>query len=1079
MIAGRNAAANDAPVAALNAFGAALRRFAVLGDRAGEASALAHIGETEELLGRFPAALDAARRAAALHRAVGAERDATGDLVDAGIVEDDLGRYADALRDEFRALARAVATGDDFHAAGALGTLGVVEMHLGRLEPALRDHTRSLALDRKLGNRLGQGDELGRIALVLEQAGRYPEANRDLDAALAIHRAIRNRRGEAKTHNNLGIVDEHLGRYIAALAEYDAALPLFERIGNRLGAAEVLGNIGVIDEDLGRYLPALRAQQQAFAVFHELANPLGEGDDLANTAIVDNDLGRYDESLRALDRALAVDRAIGNAFGEANARESVGNVYEDLGRFEDALREFQAALAIHRRLRSLRGEAGDLGDIGIVLADLGRGPDAIVAQSAAFDIDRTLANPVGEAADLNNVGNLEERAGNARGALREHMRALALDRTTGNRLGEAADLANVGNDRNLLGDGAAALLNARASLEAERGLGAPESVWRARRVEARADASLDRRDEAIVAYDAAIEGIESVRASLDAVSERRTYFENKVFVYDEFVDYLRDLDRRYPDAGYDRKALEIFEREQGRAFLEEIGASSARRFSGVPAEVTARESELAQAADRVETLLAAARAATAPDPTAIGSLEREYSGIERTRAGLESRIRVAYPAYYALTHPQPADPRDFQQLLGPGDVALVYAVLDDATALWVIDRSHLTLLTLPAGAKDVSAMIDAVARGPRIVADAIADHAGPGQILRRSQTALPEISAGSFALYQFLVPPAARASVEGATNLLVIPTGPLYRLPWELLVTENPRDAAEPHYLIDDRAVSYLSSISLLGLLRTAASAHRARPYEVLAFADPRYDSDATPAPAGIAETRSVDRLRANVLASYIGRGPQQSFDPLPGTATEAHAVVAALDPPARSHPLYEGEDASRANLLRLQDADCAAGPCLRDYRYILFATHGVLPDEVEGLLQPALVLAHPERGEGFLTMGDVLGLTLDADVVSLSACNTGRGIVTRGDGVRGLTQAFMYAGTPVVAVTLWESSELAAPRLTPAFYRGLHAGDSPAQALRAAKRELLHGDDPLLRLPYFWAPTIVFGDGASAARPS
>jgi CHAT domain-containing protein len=163
-----------------------------------------------------------------------------------------------------------------------------------------------------------------------------------------------------------------------------------------------------------------------------------------------------------------------------------------------------------------------------------------------------------------------------------------------------------------------------------------------------------------------------------------------------------------------------------------------------------------------------------------------------------------------------------------------------------------------------------------------------------------------------------------------------------------------------------------------------------------------------------------------------------------------------------------------LQSADCAAGPCLRSFRYILFATHVVLPDEVQGLVQPALILSHPERRqEGFLTMGDVFGLTLDADVVSLSACNTGNGAYVRGDGVRGLTQAFMFAGTSVVTVTLWELSDLAAAKITPAFYAGLRDGQSPADALRDAKLHVLHGDDPLLTFPYFWAATVAFGDGA------
>lgn len=165
--------------------------------------------------------------------------------------------------------------------------------------------------------------------------------------------------------------------------------------------------------------------------------------------------------------------------------------------------------------------------------------------------------------------------------------------------------------------------------------------------------------------------------------------------------------------------------------------------------------------------------------------------------------------------------------------------------------------------------------------------------------------------------------------------------------------------------------------------------------------------------------------------------------------------------------------MLALNNADCNSTVCLKDYRYVLFATHAVLPDAVHRFLQPSLVLAHPERGDGYLTMGDAFGLSLNADLVALSACNTGQGIATHGDGVRGLTQAFMYAGTPVVSVTLWETIDSANKVLMPSFFAGLaNAKSNPSEALREAKLQFL--SDPLLKHPFFWAPTVLFGDADS-----
>jgi len=117
-----------------------------------------------------------------------------------------------------------------------------------------------------------------------------------------------------------------------------------------------------------------------------------------------------------------------------------------------------------------------------------------------------------------------------------------------------------------------------------------------------------------------------------------------------------------------------------------------------------------------------------------------------------------------------------------------------------------------------------------------------------------------------------------------------------------------------------------------------------------------------------------------------------------------------------------------------------------------------------------------------VFGLRLNAELVTLSACNTGRGEKVRGEGVRGLTRAFMYAGTPAVAVTLWSVADLSTKDLSIGFYKYLSAGKSPIRALRQIKLDMIRGEiEPdtirdeqreLYRHPFFWAPVVLWGDG-------
>jgi CHAT domain-containing protein len=130
-------------------------------------------------------------------------------------------------------------------------------------------------------------------------------------------------------------------------------------------------------------------------------------------------------------------------------------------------------------------------------------------------------------------------------------------------------------------------------------------------------------------------------------------------------------------------------------------------------------------------------------------------------------------------------------------------------------------------------------------------------------------------------------------------------------------------------------------------------------------------------------------------------------------------------------------------------------------------------------VLAHPERGDGLLTMADVFGLSLDADFVALSACNTGVAATdSGGEGISGLTRAFLFAGTPAISVTLWEVYDEAAPQITPAFFAGMHVGSmSSAEALRRAKLALLQSPEARFRHPYSWGPSVIFGDGGARGQ--
>ncbi|MGA9756059.1 MAG: CHAT domain-containing protein, partial [Desulfobaccales bacterium] len=453
----------------------------------------------------------------------------------------------------------------------------------------------------------------------------------------------------------------------------------------------------------------------------------------------------------------------------------------------------------------------------------------------------------------------------------------------------------------------------------------------------------------------------------------------------------------------------------------------------------------------VQVTLVKERSQPQPDPQRLQILETELQQTREALQTLKGELQTKYPDYYALKYPQPAKPEELQtQVLQPGEVLLIYGVMQDKTCLWVIGKEVFRLETLPIGEEDLSRKIAAY----RSTVLKTKDEGG-----KMRQGASPEERDKlRQEMYPLLVPASIRASLAPGSTLYIIPTGPLYSLPFEALETQAPGQPLR--YLVEDYPIAYLSSASLLKTLREVQARRQARPsYPLLAFANPRYEE----CPENQGDDKSISGLQTRAYREIAGG----TFPELPETEGEAQAIKELLHAPEQSNPLLVKEAASRSTVLSLNQA-----VKLRDYRYLVFACHGILPGEVDRIVQPALVLSYPEK-DGYLTMADVFGLQLNADLVSLSACNTGRGVEVKGEGVMGLTRAFMYSGTPAVCVTLWSVESQSAKELNVGTYRYLSQKLGRAAALREIKLALLRGEKgDKYRHPFYWAPLVVFGDG-------
>jgi CHAT domain-containing protein len=304
-------------------------------------------------------------------------------------------------------------------------------------------------------------------------------------------------------------------------------------------------------------------------------------------------------------------------------------------------------------------------------------------------------------------------------------------------------------------------------------------------------------------------------------------------------------------------------------------------------------------------------------------------------------------------------------------------------------------------------------------------------------------------------------------------------------------------WLARTHAVTIIPSASALVTLRRLQPSLPNRD-KLIGFGDPYFNADEQaeannePSTAQVVTASADDgatqiatrgiplKLRSSPHVENIDKAELALLPRLPDTREELTAMARALDvDPAKA--LYLGKAANEQNVETLD---------LSHYRIVAFATHGLVPGDIDGLTQPALALTAPDiagvPGNGLLTMEKILALKLDADWVVLSACNTAAGAGAGAEAASGLGSAFFYAGSRALLVTNWSVQSTSARELTTGIFRRQAADPtlSRGEALRQAMMALLDGPGAVdasgqtvytYGHPLFWAPYSVIGDGGGS----
>jgi CHAT domain-containing protein/Tfp pilus assembly protein PilF len=566
---------------------------------------------------------------------------------------------------------------------------------------------------------------------------------------------------------------------------------------------------------------------------------------------------------------------------------------------------------------------------------------------------------------------------------------------------------------------------------------------------ARAYTDLGDTDKALEYYKKGIAVLESVQGQQGTEDIKIGVFAGALYSYGGFLRVLLDVYTQTKEQRYLDESFEYNERMKARVFVEMLARSQRTRASDATRSKSPPHEEIRRKIAQIHHRLQTPKLEQSEETKLLDQLE----SLRQVWRSLQKEMTRQDPRHSRGFSSQPTTVASVQAALDADAVLLEYATAYDGSILWAITKEQIKAYKLPGG--DVEATLESyltTLRQPLIGADEISSHIELGQ-----------------KLYRELLGPAEEI-IRRKKHLVIAPDGPLHYLPFEALIISQGQSGSrrrtklsDVEYLLKQYRVTYIPSASVLVAQRGARQTNFTTARQpLLAFGDPVYRE--------ASNSQTSDDLTAKVTNLAL-RG--QDFRRLEFSGDEVRRIarVWGVSPDSQHVHLRE-----KATVERVRSLD------LSQYRILHFAAHAILGDQVKTLSQPALVLSQLEQAnieEGLLQFSDILELKLNADLVVLSACETGLGKLRDGEGIVGLTRAFIYAGASSAVVSLWKVEDQSTSLLMERFYEKLKRGLSKYEALRQAKLDIMRSTVELkatgmhqdLASPFYWAPFILVGD--------
>jgi len=847
------------------------------------------------------------------------------------------------------------------------------------------------------------------------------------------------------------------GGYVKAADFFELASDIAKTIGDRKGLCEALSYTGVAYRFIGDYLQALEASRQVIAVAREISDREVLAEELWEMGFVYQLLGDYPSAMSCLDESLKVSQQTGDKKNIARALLNRGAVYHDLGNYAGALKDYVDSLnlaeevgdtrAIAGCLRSISGVHLDQGNYSLALefaqrsvdilrkaqdtrelcsglialgnaqAELRNFKDAIESNESCLKIAQSLGLKQEQADVLSNIGEVHAKQGDLAEGIEYHNRGMRIYEEVGDKRNLAESLSRIASLYIEKGEYARAAELAERAVSIGAEIGAGLERWDALWMAGRAYRGLNKEEKAEDALKGAIAGIETARWQVaGGEQQRQHYFESNTGPYYTMTGLMIDQ-HRYPEA------LAFAERAKARVLLDVFQSGKVNLTRSLTGDEQKRERDLYSRLASLNSQIAQVRLHQSKQSNQQSLLAGLEADQRKTRLELESFQANLYAAHPTLRVQRgefrPITLEECQQLLPDDSTALLEFVVSD-------ERVHLFLLTRDKDSRDAPLL--KVYETPVKTKDLI----GLSESFRQ-RVARRDVTFGELAkqLYDLLIRPAA-ADLARKANLIIVPDGSLWELPFQALLSPRGR------FMIQDHAISYAPSLTALReMCRPGRRVQQGSRNTLLAFGNALVKSETS----------------SRISQVFLGN----KLQPIPQAERQVKEIAAIYG--SDHSQVYIGQDATEQKLKEQ----------IGDFRIVHIATHAIVNSRNPLYSQIVLSQSAGSTDDGILEAWEVMNLDMKADLAVLSACDTAGGKVGAGEGMIGFSWAFFVAGCPAILASQWSVEADSASRAMIEFHRNFNAGMKKSEALRQAQLTLLKSRDT--SDPFYWAAFVVVGE--------